>query len=175
MCVLFFVLFFYRWSVESLWAFYEIFFFSFVFLLTFLFVKVCTSAKNSILIQQELSMESGIDPGQEYYTQDYYNYDHGLVWPTHITKKNKLYVHAFFVYPLLFYFLLGFWSQSYGAGPESGQNGRIVPGRASKLKKTSSKCEWSTVANPEKEKMKEVVCFCCAFLKEHLPCYQLQF
>lgn len=27
--------------------------------------------------QQELSMESGIDPGQDYYTQDYYNYDHG--------------------------------------------------------------------------------------------------
>lgn len=24
-------------------------------------------------------MESGIDPGQDYYTQDYYNYDHGLV------------------------------------------------------------------------------------------------
>ncbi len=26
-------------------------------------------------------MESGIDPGQEYYTQDYYNYDHGFVCP----------------------------------------------------------------------------------------------
>lgn len=26
---------------------------------------------------QELSMESGIDPGQDYYTQDYYNYDQG--------------------------------------------------------------------------------------------------
>lgn len=24
-------------------------------------------------------MESGIDPGQDYYTQDYYNYDHGSV------------------------------------------------------------------------------------------------
>ncbi len=24
-------------------------------------------------------MESGIDPGQDYYTQDYYNYDHGFV------------------------------------------------------------------------------------------------
>lgn len=25
-------------------------------------------------------MESGIDPGQDYYTQDYYNYDHGFVF-----------------------------------------------------------------------------------------------
>lgn len=29
---------------------------------------------------QELSMESGIDPGQDYYAQEYYNYEHGLVW-----------------------------------------------------------------------------------------------
>uniref|UniRef100_A0A8D0DQR6 Protocadherin related 15 n=1 Tax=Salvator merianae TaxID=96440 RepID=A0A8D0DQR6_SALMN len=27
--------------------------------------------------QEELSMESGIDPGQEYYGQDYYSYEHG--------------------------------------------------------------------------------------------------
>lgn len=36
---------------------------------------------------QELSMESGIDPGQEYYGQDYYSYEHGYffsVFPTHI-------------------------------------------------------------------------------------------
>uniref|UniRef100_A0A672K2L1 Protocadherin-15-like n=1 Tax=Sinocyclocheilus grahami TaxID=75366 RepID=A0A672K2L1_SINGR len=31
----------------------------------------------SLLRPEELSMESGIDPGQDYYTQDYYNYDHG--------------------------------------------------------------------------------------------------
>lgn len=40
---------------------------------------VCFSVNNGSSIQQELSMESGIDPGQDYYTQDYYNYDHGLV------------------------------------------------------------------------------------------------
>lgn len=40
---------------------------------------MCGSVFNGLLIQQELSMESGIDPGQDYYTQDYYNYDHGLV------------------------------------------------------------------------------------------------
>lgn len=28
-------------------------------------------------------MESGIDPGHDYYTQDYYNYDHGLVFLQH--------------------------------------------------------------------------------------------
>lgn len=28
---------------------------------------------------KELSMESGIDPGQEYYGQDYYSYEHGYV------------------------------------------------------------------------------------------------
>ncbi|XP_040924585.1 protocadherin-15-like isoform X2 [Betta splendens] len=31
----------------------------------------------SLLRPEELSMESGIDPGQDYYTQDYYNYDQG--------------------------------------------------------------------------------------------------
>uniref|UniRef100_A0A8C6P6A9 Protocadherin related 15 n=1 Tax=Nothobranchius furzeri TaxID=105023 RepID=A0A8C6P6A9_NOTFU len=33
----------------------------------------------SLLRPEELSVESGIDPGQDYYTQDYYNYDHGLL------------------------------------------------------------------------------------------------
>ncbi|KAF7247512.1 Protocadherin-15 [Varanus komodoensis] len=31
----------------------------------------------SLLRPEELSMESGIDPGQEYYGQDYYSYEHG--------------------------------------------------------------------------------------------------
>lgn len=33
-------------------------------------------------------MESGIDPGQDYYTQDYYNYDHGLVYFYLLCCKN---------------------------------------------------------------------------------------
>lgn len=32
------------------------------------------------LFWQELSMESGIDPGQEYYGQDYYSYEHGYIF-----------------------------------------------------------------------------------------------
>ncbi|TWW81269.1 hypothetical protein D4764_01G0010840 [Takifugu flavidus] len=31
-----------------------------------------------LLRPEELSMESGIDPGQDYYTQDYYSCDHGV-------------------------------------------------------------------------------------------------
>uniref|UniRef100_A0A8C6YDL1 Protocadherin related 15 n=1 Tax=Naja naja TaxID=35670 RepID=A0A8C6YDL1_NAJNA len=33
----------------------------------------------SLLRPEELSMESGIDPGQEYYGQDYYSYEHGYL------------------------------------------------------------------------------------------------
>ncbi|XP_046709848.1 protocadherin-15b [Silurus meridionalis] len=43
----------------------------------------------SLLRPEELSMESGIDPGQDYYTQDYYNYDHGYDLP-HYGSRRKL-------------------------------------------------------------------------------------
>ncbi|XP_051522633.1 protocadherin-15-like [Myxocyprinus asiaticus] len=43
----------------------------------------------SLLRPEELSMESGIDPGQDYYTQDYYNYDHGHDLP-HYGSRRKL-------------------------------------------------------------------------------------
>uniref|UniRef100_A0AAQ6ACS7 Cadherin domain-containing protein n=1 Tax=Amphiprion ocellaris TaxID=80972 RepID=A0AAQ6ACS7_AMPOC len=38
----------------------------------------------------ELSMESGIDPGQDYYTQDYYNYDHGYDLPQYGSRKKLI-------------------------------------------------------------------------------------
>lgn len=48
-------------------------------------LRCCCSSSKEVLSDfslclsemQELSMESGIDPGQDYYTQDYYNYDQG--------------------------------------------------------------------------------------------------
>ncbi|XP_054860425.1 protocadherin-15b isoform X2 [Amphiprion ocellaris] len=39
---------------------------------------------------EELSMESGIDPGQDYYTQDYYNYDHGYDLPQYGSRKKLI-------------------------------------------------------------------------------------
>ncbi|XP_059386468.1 protocadherin-15-like isoform X2 [Carassius carassius] len=40
--------------------------------------------------QEELSMESGIDPGQDYYTQDYYNYDHGYDLPQYGSRRKLI-------------------------------------------------------------------------------------
>ncbi|XP_014824267.1 PREDICTED: cadherin-23-like isoform X4 [Poecilia mexicana] len=39
---------------------------------------------------EELSMESGIDPGQDYYTQDYYNYDHGYELPQYGSRRKLI-------------------------------------------------------------------------------------
>uniref|UniRef100_W5MH39 Protocadherin-15 n=1 Tax=Lepisosteus oculatus TaxID=7918 RepID=W5MH39_LEPOC len=44
----------------------------------------------SLLRPEELSMESGIDPGQEYYTQDYYNYDHGYDLPQYGSRRRLI-------------------------------------------------------------------------------------
>nr|XP_057918204.1 protocadherin-15-like [Doryrhamphus excisus] len=44
----------------------------------------------SVLRPEELSMESGIDPGQDYYTQDYYNYDHGYDLPQYGSRRKLI-------------------------------------------------------------------------------------
>nr|XP_046212729.1 protocadherin-15b isoform X4 [Oncorhynchus gorbuscha] len=44
----------------------------------------------SLLRPEELSMESGIDPGQDYYTQDYYNYDHGYELPQYGSRRKLI-------------------------------------------------------------------------------------
>uniref|UniRef100_UPI0037E8FA3F protocadherin-15-like n=1 Tax=Semicossyphus pulcher TaxID=241346 RepID=UPI0037E8FA3F len=44
----------------------------------------------SLLRPEELSMESGIDPGQDYYTQDYYNYDQGYDIPQYGSRRRLI-------------------------------------------------------------------------------------
>ncbi|XP_034425621.1 protocadherin-15b isoform X3 [Hippoglossus hippoglossus] len=44
----------------------------------------------SLLRPEELSMESGIDPGQDYYTQDYYNYEHGYELPQYGSRRKLI-------------------------------------------------------------------------------------
>uniref|UniRef100_A0A3P8PP46 Protocadherin-15 n=1 Tax=Astatotilapia calliptera TaxID=8154 RepID=A0A3P8PP46_ASTCA len=44
----------------------------------------------SLLRPEELSMESGIDPGHDYYTQDYYNYDHGYDLPQYGSRRKLI-------------------------------------------------------------------------------------
>ncbi|KAI7796538.1 putative protocadherin-15 [Triplophysa rosa] len=44
----------------------------------------------SLLRPEELSMESGIDPGQDYYTQDYYNYDHSYDLPQYGSRRKLI-------------------------------------------------------------------------------------
>ncbi|XP_030011300.1 uncharacterized protein LOC115433884 [Sphaeramia orbicularis] len=44
----------------------------------------------SLLRPEELSMESGIDPGQDYYSQDYYNYDQGYDYPPYGSRRRLI-------------------------------------------------------------------------------------
>ncbi|XP_043993271.1 protocadherin-15a isoform X3 [Gambusia affinis] len=44
----------------------------------------------SLLRPEELSMESGIDPGQDYYAQDYYNYDQGYDFPQYGSRRRLI-------------------------------------------------------------------------------------
>ncbi|CAM4603594.1 unnamed protein product [Caretta caretta] len=44
----------------------------------------------SLLRPEELSVESGIDPGQEYYGQDYYSYEHGYELPQYGSRRRLL-------------------------------------------------------------------------------------
>ncbi|XP_057705000.1 protocadherin-15 isoform X5 [Corythoichthys intestinalis] len=44
----------------------------------------------SLLRPEELSMESGIDPGPDYYTQDYYNYDQGYDLPQYGSRRRLI-------------------------------------------------------------------------------------
>ncbi|XP_034753511.1 protocadherin-15a isoform X3 [Etheostoma cragini] len=44
----------------------------------------------SLLRPEELSMESGIDPGQDYYAQDYYNYDQGYDIPQYGSRRRLI-------------------------------------------------------------------------------------
>ncbi|XP_077481795.1 protocadherin-15b [Stigmatopora argus] len=44
----------------------------------------------SLLRPEELSMESGIDPGQDYYTQEYYAYDHGYDLPQYGSRRKLI-------------------------------------------------------------------------------------
>ncbi|KAM5140959.1 protocadherin-15 [Mantella aurantiaca] len=44
----------------------------------------------SLLKPEQLSMESGIDPGQEYYGQDYYSYEHGYELPQYGSRRRLL-------------------------------------------------------------------------------------
>ncbi|XP_048465119.1 protocadherin-15b [Rhincodon typus] len=44
----------------------------------------------SLLRPEELSMESGIDPGQDYYAQDYYNYEPGYEVPQYGSRRRLI-------------------------------------------------------------------------------------
>ncbi|XP_029312580.1 protocadherin-15-like [Cottoperca gobio] len=50
----------------------------------------------SLLRPEELSMESGIDPGQEYYAQDYYNYEHGYELPQYGSRRKLISPSGFY-------------------------------------------------------------------------------
>uniref|UniRef100_A0A3Q1HRH3 Protocadherin-15 n=1 Tax=Anabas testudineus TaxID=64144 RepID=A0A3Q1HRH3_ANATE len=54
-----------------------------------LYEELGDSSMPSLLRPEELSMESGIDPGQDYYAQDYYNYDQGYDLP-HYGSRRRL-------------------------------------------------------------------------------------
>eukprot|EP00063_Salmo_salar_P059969 XP_014034804.1 PREDICTED: protocadherin-15-like isoform X11 [Salmo salar] len=55
-----------------------------------LYEELGDSAMRGYGHHEELSMESGIDPGQDYYTQDYYNYDHGYELPQYGSRRKLI-------------------------------------------------------------------------------------
>uniref|UniRef100_A0A3Q1EMP7 Protocadherin-15 n=1 Tax=Acanthochromis polyacanthus TaxID=80966 RepID=A0A3Q1EMP7_9TELE len=55
-----------------------------------LYEELGDSSMPSLLRPEELSMESGIDPGQDYYTQDYYNYDQGYDFPQYGSRRRLI-------------------------------------------------------------------------------------
>uniref|UniRef100_A0A1A8DV29 Protocadherin 15a n=1 Tax=Nothobranchius kadleci TaxID=1051664 RepID=A0A1A8DV29_NOTKA len=74
----------------------------------------------AILIVMELSVESGIDPGQDYYSQDYYNYDQGYNFPQYGSRR-RLIPPMYDEYGEVIMEDDGY----YYAGPESGRKKRI--------------------------------------------------
>uniref|UniRef100_A0A8C5MN76 Protocadherin-15 n=1 Tax=Leptobrachium leishanense TaxID=445787 RepID=A0A8C5MN76_9ANUR len=55
-----------------------------------LYEELGDSSMRGYAHQEELSMESGIDPGQEYYGQDYYSYEHGYELPQYGSRRRLL-------------------------------------------------------------------------------------
>uniref|UniRef100_A0A8C2ZG60 Protocadherin-15 n=1 Tax=Cyclopterus lumpus TaxID=8103 RepID=A0A8C2ZG60_CYCLU len=55
-----------------------------------LYEELGDSSMPSLLRPEELSMESGIDPGQDYNTQDYYNYDQGYDIPQYGSRRRLI-------------------------------------------------------------------------------------
>uniref|UniRef100_A0A3Q2EA02 Protocadherin-15 n=1 Tax=Cyprinodon variegatus TaxID=28743 RepID=A0A3Q2EA02_CYPVA len=55
-----------------------------------LYEELGDSSMPSLLRPEVLSMESGIDPGQDYYTQDYYNYDQGYDFPQYGSRRRLI-------------------------------------------------------------------------------------
>uniref|UniRef100_A0A1A8B108 Protocadherin-15 n=1 Tax=Nothobranchius furzeri TaxID=105023 RepID=A0A1A8B108_NOTFU len=74
----------------------------------------------SLLRPEELSVESGIDPGQDYYSQDYYNYDQGYNFPQYGSRR-RLIPPMYDEYGEVIMEDDGY----YYAGPESGRKKRI--------------------------------------------------
>uniref|UniRef100_A0AAQ4P9P7 Protocadherin-15 n=1 Tax=Gasterosteus aculeatus aculeatus TaxID=481459 RepID=A0AAQ4P9P7_GASAC len=76
----------------------------------------------SLLRPEELSMESGIEPGQDYYTQDYYNYDQGYDIPQYGSRR-KLIAPMYDEYGEVIMEDDGYFYSPQG--PELGKNTRI--------------------------------------------------
>ncbi|XP_062422490.1 protocadherin-15-like isoform X1 [Pungitius pungitius] len=76
----------------------------------------------SLLRPEELSMESGIEPGQDYYAQDYYNYDQGYDIPQYGSRR-KLIAPMYDEYGEVIMEDDGYFYSPQG--PELGKNTRI--------------------------------------------------
>ncbi|KAG7511495.1 protocadherin-15 isoform X5 [Solea senegalensis] len=72
--------------------------------------------------RQELSMESGIDPGQDYYAQDYYNYDQGYDIPQ-FGSRRRLITPMYDEYGEVIVEDDGYYYSPHG--PEAGRKKRI--------------------------------------------------
>ncbi|KAM6956436.1 protocadherin-15-like [Aplochiton taeniatus] len=82
----------------------------------------------SLLRPEELSMESGIDPGQEYYGQDYYNYDQGNDPPQYGSRR-KLISPMYDEYGEVIMEDDGYYYSPYGSEPGRKKRVKLVVDR----------------------------------------------
>uniref|UniRef100_A0ACB8F884 Uncharacterized protein n=1 Tax=Sphaerodactylus townsendi TaxID=933632 RepID=A0ACB8F884_9SAUR len=85
----------------------------------------------ALLRPEELSMESGIDPGQEYYGQDYYSYEHGYELPQYGSRRRLLSPSGMYdeYGEVVMESDGGFYYSPQGPEAERRRPGPLVPGR----------------------------------------------
>ncbi|XP_036980680.1 protocadherin-15a isoform X1 [Acanthopagrus latus] len=97
----------------------------------------------SLLRPEELSMESGIDPGQDYYAQDYYNYDQGYDIPQYGSRR-RLITPMYDEYGEVIMEDDGYYYSPHGPEPGKMKRIKLVVDRENESSSTGEECTTET-------------------------------